>query len=153
MNDPRIDDCLRAVRELRNEVAEVARRVDAIDRTLAERDVEQMSLEGAVEHLADRDRTYLWTLGLVVKALWGDGKGGFGATTLDMLYDGPRHEHGFRQGRFTTWRRPARRWAQFGSRSELLARASAVGAAVKGDKTRESIVRALWKVGELPGAA
>ena len=72
-------------------------------------------------------------------------------TPMDMLYTGRRHEAGFRQGKFVIWRRPARRWTQFGSRNDLLNIASLHGAEVNRRDSRKWIIRTLWRCRGITG--
>lgn len=133
---------------LRAEVAELRRAVLAQREELDRRDLEACGLESAVEFLIDRERTTLYVLGWVVKSVFGDHPGTYrGDKMLDHLYSGPRHPAGFRQGTFTRWNRPSRRWAQYGSLADLRAVADEHGVKVRSweRRRRESLIRALWE--------
>lgn len=142
--------------DLRAEVAELRRALLAIQEELDRRDMEQVALEHQVELLDRRAGTLLYvlgavvkTLGAVVKTLFGDTAKYNGDAYLDALYDGPRHEAGFRQARVSAWRIPRRRWAQFGSRKELLALAKQQGVKTSASYGREWMIRDLWTAGVL----
>lgn len=97
-----------------------------------------MELEGAVEFLLDEHRTHLCVIGALVTRVLGDCPSDYhGDELMDMLYTGRRHEAGFRQGKFVIWRRPARRWTQFGSRKDLLDLAALHGVKVNLRDPRE----------------
>lgn len=134
-------------------VARLAKRIDDLEAELERRDVEQMELEGVVEFLEQRASTHLWVLGWLVNHLCDDRCAGCRRTDmLDRLYDAPRdEEHGFRQARFVDWKRPARRWTQFGAKRDLQVLADEAGARARQGDNRETLIRGLWREGVLPG--
>jgi hypothetical protein len=134
------------------EVAELRAAVLAMREELDRRDVEQAEMEGVLEFILERESAVLSVLGRTVSQTFGDRDDEYGgALMLDLLYSGPRHKAGFRQGTFARWRRPERRWRQYGSRADLVRLAEEAGAAVKRRDTREGLVRKLWAADALPG--
>lgn len=132
---------------LQGEVAELRRAVVALREELDRRDVEQMELEGAMEFTLDSERTLRCVLGALVQAMYGRR-----SEYEEMLYPVP-HEAGIRQAEYILWRRPERRWSQFGSKQELLDLARKLGArGVAGRDSRQWIIRKLWSHRSAHGA-
>ncbi len=147
----------RSTAELAVEIAELRQAVLAMREELDRRDVEQMELEGVVEYLIDTDRQLRCVLGALITATIGDCPSKYhGDELLDQLYSGHRHEAGFCQGEYLIWSRPKRRWAQFGTRHDVLALADSHGVKVDRSDAREWIIRKLWRTrplhGLIPGA-
>lgn len=144
------------VAALRRDVDKLRQTVSAMQADLAQRDEEQMTLEGAVEFMYDRQRILLSVLGSVIKRTFGDRPSEYdGPGLLDLLYGGERHELGFRQAPAIAWNRPKRRWGQFGSKADLLAAAAEHDVAIPSRTLRagrEWIIRELWKHRALPGS-
>lgn len=100
-----------------------------------------MALEGAVEFLLNRERTLLSVLAEVIRRVFGDRPSQYdGVGLLDQLYDRERHEMGFRQAKAIVWKRPGRRWAQFGSKADLLPAAAEHGVTIS-SKVRGWVAR------------
>lgn len=127
-----------------DEVAELRQALLAMREELDRRDTEQIELEGVIEFLLDRDSTHLLVLGAVVQHVLGDRPGQDGHELMNTLYRGRRHEAGFRQGQYVIWRRPERRWSQFGRKQDLVDLAAEHEVKVSQRDSRESIIRKLW---------
>lgn len=131
---------------------QLRREVDELRAELERRDVEQIAVENAVEFLHSQSSSHLWALGAITLALWG--RRGTGAEVINHLYPhaGPSGANG--AGNIMVYERPSRRWAQFGSRKELLELAAENGVPMTSRDTysREGMVRRLWRARVLPGS-
>jgi len=137
-------------RDVQREFAELRRAVLALREELDRRDVEQTELEGVVEYLERECSTQRYVLGSLIARTIGTSDDEHGGKTMhDTLYP-DRHPAGFGQARMVAWRRPARRWTQFGSRSELVALAKEHGISTRG--SRQWLIRDLWEHRLLPGS-
>jgi len=137
-------------RDVQREVSELRRAVLALREELDRRDVEQMEMEGVVEHLERECSTQRYVLGSLIARMVGTTDDKYGGKTMhDMLYP-HQHPAGFGEAPAVAWRRPARRWTQFGSRSELVALAKEHGISTRG--SRQWLIRDLWEHRVLPGS-
>lgn len=130
----------------------------AICAELERRDIEQATIENAINWLHGRESTFLYVLGWLVGV--NSGRNDKNDKTMakymhDSLYPeaiGGDPDLANMQGVAMVFEQPARRWTQFGSKAELLEKALAHK--IKGAKTmsREWLVKALWDKRALPGS-
>ena len=121
---------------------------------LVRRDIEQVAVENAVEFLHKQERTLRYVLGALVKATLGNDDTRYGGKWMHSdLYPEPVAGMPFKQAPAMVFERPARRWKQFGSKTELLELAKKVGMKTNRNRhTAEWLVRDLWDVRALPGS-
>ena len=121
---------------------------------LERRDIEMCKIEGAIEFLDRQRGKLLYVLASLIRHTVGTTNNTYGGKEMhDYLYCEPIE---WLPGKYAASRmefeRPARRWTQFGTKEELLAKAKALGLkGVAGDK-RQHLVERLWEVCGLPGS-
>ena len=140
---------------LRREIGLLRADVQRMQAELDRRDIEQVEIEGAIEYLEHSASTLRYVLGgVITKAIGRTNRYG-GKELHDYLYpcDGPM---GRPNGAapVIAWHRPRRRWGQFGSLREMVAIAEANGVRLTSDERRskEWLVRRLWRARLLPGS-
>jgi hypothetical protein len=133
---------------LHRQIVDVWADVQQIKDTLAERDLEQCKIEGVLESLDRRGRLHHFILGSLVMKVLGRGSYEFKEMYPESVA-GISHMQGPDSA---VWQRPARRWTQFGTKTELLELANRFRVKVSGRANREALVRALWEVRALPGS-
>jgi len=126
------------------EVARLRAEVDQLRAFVSTIDGDMAAMEDMVEHLDERERTTHWAVGAVARSLGGDHE----RRISTILWPVTNGHGGHCRGDTCWWRRPARRWAAYGSKGQLLDAVRQLG--IKGvPRSRQSLVRALWKAGVL----
>lgn len=122
---------------------------------VAQLEEEVIALEGAVEYLDDEVKALRYALSTVVTGVWGvpdeDRYPSIAFAVRTLYPEIERLEDGreLRGARRMPWQRPARRWSSYGSLAELKARAASHGVKTVW-KTREGLIRAMWRAGVSP---
>lgn len=132
-------------------LVDLQRQIDELKAELERRDIEQIAVENAIEFLHRQAGTHHYVLGWVAASVLGRTKGD-GKTIHEMLYPESTAGLAFHQARAMVYERPARRWTQFGTKTELKTMATEAGIKLKCWHTRRDIVEQLWDRRLLPGS-
>jgi hypothetical protein len=132
-------------------LAALERQVEQLGDELARRDVEQIAMEGAIEFLLEGVRklntfVHYSARGIVewlVSPTYQDAAMHALKPNFNVPERFPTH---------CTWRRPKRRWQQFGSLAELRERCETAGLEWKVRDDRETLIYRLWEYHQLPGS-